>query len=222
MIVETGIIKGKKSKYYNKSEDKEIIKYSKTINLGVNSSFNIDDNVIILSETDYKQLIATNETDIKATETIKELNNIIITNENRINSLSDELEELKTEILKLTNENNINLSALTDLTNDYKATEIELTEVKRVMKQYNINNADDLQQLFKLFEFMEIDYIRVINYLNKYLELLQHRGLLQRIINKDLSGDVDKPLLKYIDLQGNKLNDDSVALNTINVDNSNE
>ena len=222
MIVETGIIKGKKSKYYNKSEDKEIIKYSKTINLGVNSSFNIDDNVIILSETDYKQLIATNETDIKATETIKELNNIIVTNENRINSLSDELEELKTEILKLTNENNINLSALTDLTNDYKATEIELTEVKRVMKQYNINNADDLQQLFKLFEFMEIDYIRVINYLNKYLELLQHRGLLQRIINKDLSVDVDKPLLKYIDLQGNKLNDDSVALNTINVDNSNE
>ena len=201
MVVETGIIKGKKSKYYNKSEDKEIIKYSKTINLGVNSSCNIDDNVIILSETDYKELIATNETDIKATETIKELNNIIVTNENRINKLSDEVEELKTEILKLTNENNINLSALTDLTNDYKATEIELTEVKRVMKQYNINNADDLQQLFKLFEFMEIDYIRVINYYETDQMHVVHHSNYARYLEEARLHMMDQLDLSYDELE---------------------
>ena len=198
MVFETGIIKGKKTRYYKQSEGKEIIRYSKTINLGVNSSFNIDDSVVVLSDDDFKNLNNNN-----ASERISELNCIIADNENIINVLSDEVAALRAEVKKLTNSNNKYLETINRLTSDNKADELELTELKRVMKHHDITSADELQQLFKLFELLEVDYIRTIDYLNKYLDMLQQRGLLQRIINKDVV--VDSPALKYIDVKGNKL-----------------
>ena len=73
MGLETGTIKGNKTKYFNKTENKEVVKYSKYVNLGVNSAFDIGDKAVVLPINLYDDLINSNKDNIKQLETIKEL-----------------------------------------------------------------------------------------------------------------------------------------------------
>lgn len=58
--MEQSQIKGSITTYFKKSENKNIERISKYINLGVNSKFNVNDVAYVLNETEYN--ILTNQT----------------------------------------------------------------------------------------------------------------------------------------------------------------
>lgn len=193
MGLETGIIKGNKTKYYNKTDDKEVVKYSKYVNLGVNSCFNIDDDVVVISKKEYDDLTATNGNE---TEIIKELNNLIDDKDNKITNLTDKMAELNREIGNINNTNTNNANKIADLTTELKAVELELTELKTIMKQYNITHADELGNLIAEFRV-------ILNYLSDCIVAYETQGRFKRFLKKTPTLDIVKQPTKLIDYRGN-------------------
>ena len=203
-------IKGTKKTQKNKNET--ITKCNRYINLGVNSTFNVGDDVYILSETEY-----TNLTD-KATANdgviISELKETITEKEKEIANLTAKITTLKTENKSLTNKvgniselqqentelNNLILSKekelakynaidIDKLTNDKETLE---TENKELSKQLGIK-TDYIVYL----EQLQTDYKELINY-------FRNKNFLTPLLNAIGLSDIDKPQLKHIDMKGNK------------------
>lgn len=214
MVLETGIIKGKKTSY-TKTDGNKVVKYSKTINLGVNSAFDCGVNVVVMAETDYNNLMNSNNIDVKATETIEQLNNTIDDKDNTINDLTSKVAELNNEIRTIGNTNSHHLETINKLTSDSKATELELTEIKAIMKQYNINGADDLNTLI-------IEFRIILNYLTDCLTAYQQQGRVNGFLKRNPTTDIGKPSTKLIDFRGNKYADNSNEVKATKVDDSKE
>ena len=212
MELETGTIKGKKTSY-TKTDGSKVVKYSKTINLGVNSAFDCGINVVVMAETDYNNLMNSNSIDIKASETIEQLNNTIDEKETTINNLTSKVAELTDEIRTIGNTNRNNLETITQLTASSKAIELELTEIKAIMKQYNINGADELNTLI-------IEFRIILNYLTDCLTAYQQQGRFNGFLKRNPTTDIGKPTTKLIDYRGNKFANNSDEVKANKVDNS--
>lgn len=210
MKIETGIIKGKKTTY-NTADGNKVVKYSKTVNLGVNSAFNIDDEIVVIAQTDYNELIKDNGNDIKANETIKELNNTLDDKEIIINNLRNEVAELKDQIQQATNTNNNNLNEISQLKDDINKMSNELTEYITTLKPYDINTADGLGNLLG-------DFKVILNYLMDCLTAYEKQGRIKRFFKQNPTLDIAKPPTKLIDYRGNKYADNSneVKANKVN------
>lgn len=215
MELETGIIKGNKTKYFNKTENKEIIKHSKYVNLGVNSNFNIGDEVVVLSNKEYNSILNGNDDAVTLKERIKELTNTIDDKDNMINNINDELEQLNKEIRNNNSENISNIAKISALTEELKTVELELTELKTILKQYDINTADGLNNLIKEFRI-------ILNYLNDCVIAYEKQNRLKRFLKQNPTIDIAKPPTNLLDYRGNPyINNDGDYINT-NVDDSNK
>lgn len=210
MKLETGIIKGKKTTY-NTTDGNKVVKYSKTINLGVNSNFNINDEVVVIAKTDYEELIKDNNKDINANETIKELNNTIDDNNTTIESLTNKVNELMDQIQQATNNNNNSLNEISKLKDDINNLSNELTKYKTTLKPYDINTADSLGNLLG-------DFRIILNYLMDCLTAYEKQGRVKRFFKQNPTLDIVKPTTKLIDYRGNKYADNSneVTTNKVN------
>lgn len=222
MLFETGIIKGNKTKYYNKTDDKEIVKYSKYINLGVNSNFNIDDNVVVLSKKYYDELMGNNNNEIKLSETIKELSNnndelmeLIKIKDNEIGNLTADNSKLKDQLQQTTITNANKSDKITKLTETTSALEQQLTEYKATLKQYDINTADDLNNLID-------EYKIILNYLNDCIIAYETQGRFKRFLKENPTIDIVKPPTKLINYRGNKYIANDGAIVTTKAPDSNK
>ena len=209
-MVETGKIKGKKTTY-STADGNKVVKYSKTINLGVNSNFNIDDDVVVIAKTEYEEIIKGNGNDIKANETIKELNNTIDDKNTTIGNLTSKVDELKDRIQQATNTNANNLNEISKLKDDINKMSNELTEYITTLKPYEINTADGLGNLLG-------DFRVILNYLMDCLTAYEKQGRVKRFFKQNPTLDIAKPSTKLIDYRGNKYADNSneVKANKIN------
>lgn len=214
MVVETGIIKGKKTTY-STADGNKVVKYSKTINLGVNSNFNIDDDVVVIAKKDYEELIKDNGNDIKANETIKELNNTLDDKETIINNLTNEVAELKDQIQQATNTNNNSLNEISNLKDDIKMMSNELTEYVTTLKPYDIKTADSLGELLG-------DFKVILNYLMDCITAYEKQGRVKRFFKQNPTLDIAKPPTKLIDYRGNKVANNSNEVKANKVDDSKE
>lgn len=214
MVVETGIIKGKKTTY-STADGNKVVKYSKTINLGVNSNFNIDDDVVVMAKKDYEELIKDNGNDINTMETIKELNNTIDDKETIINNLNNEVAELKDQIQQATNTNNNSLNEISNLKDDINKMSNELTEYVTTLKPYDINTADSLGDLLG-------DFRVILNYLMDCITAYEKQGRVKRFFKQNPTLDIAKPPTKLIDYRGNKVANNSNEVKTNKVDDSKE
>lgn len=211
-------ITGSKSSYYSKSEKRNIERTSKKVNLGVNSAFDVGDVAYVLSETEYNDLIKLTNTDAtkeitKLNETIKELNNKLnsLTNDNEtlnnankdlsvINSnLEKEISQLKDLIYnkdkELTKYNAIDVDKLQQLTTELETTNKELNTEIKTKTDYIV-----------YMEQMQTDFVKLLSYYNDYFKTYKNRNILKRIANTDVNSDIDKPMLKHLDLKGNPIN----------------
>lgn len=215
MELETGIIKGNKTKYYNKTDDKEIIKYSKYVNLGVNSSFNIDDKVVVMAKQYYDDLMAVNDDDIKLNETIKELSN----NNDELMELleikDNNIDELRDQLQQSTNTNANKSDEIINLTNSLAEVEQQLTEFKTILKQYDITTSDDLNNVFGEFRV-------ILNYLNDCLIAYEKQGRIKRFLKENPTSDIVKPATKLLDYRGNQYINNGADISANKVDNSKE
>ena len=196
MELEKRTVKGSRKKNIRQSDKKEVVKCSRYITLGVNSIFKVDDEVVIISIDDYKQL-----------------NNVTADN-NTINNLNDIINNKDAEIKELTNK----LEALQN-TNDELTSEIAMlnNEVDKY-SAYNIaellqkaNRLDTYTRLNKVQDEAIKEYKDIVRYYKDYIQELKSRGLLGRIRNIDVASNIDEPPLKFIDLNGYdvyKLTDD--------------
>ncbi len=201
--MEKGIIKGNKTTYFKKSENKTVETISKYVNLGVNSCFSIDDDVVILSETDYNKLMKEINTDAvdeidKLNETIAELNKQItkLTNDNDI--INNKLSTKQQEINKL---NNI----ITDKDNELnKYNDADVDKLNETIADLTDDNKElletlsDRQTYIIYLEQMQTDYKDIINY-------HRNKNILTPLLNAIGLSDIDKPQLKHLDIKGNKL-----------------
>lgn len=196
MELEKRTVKGSRKKNIRQSDKKEVVKCSRYITLGVNSIFNVNDEVVIISIDDYKQL-----------------NNVTADN-NTINNLNDIINNKDAEIKELTNK----LEALQN-TNDELTSEIAMlnNEVDKY-SAYNIaellqkaNRLDTYTRLNKVQDEAIKEYKDIVRYYKDYIQELKSRGLFGRIRNIDVASNIDEPPLKFIDLNGYdvyKLTDD--------------
>ena len=214
MELETGTIKGNKTTYFNKTENKEVVKYSKTINLGVNSRFNINDSVIVIAKKDYDNIITANADNIKQNETIKELNKVIDDKDNTINDLTNEVAKLNQMIQTISNTNTTNATKITDLMAELKAVELDLTAITTVMKQYNISNADELNTIF-------IDVRTALNYLSDCITAYEKQGRFKRFLKENPTTDITKPSLMLMDYKGNVNNNNGAEIINTKTNDSN-
>ena len=227
-------IKGNKSSYFKKSENKTIETISKIANLGVNSCFDVGDVVYVLSETEYNDLMETVNTDdakeiAKLNETItllkkeintltddnnklqatnKELTNTIGNNESDISKLQQEKTELNDLILskekELSKYDAIDVEKLQQENTDFETTNKELLE--------KVTNRDEY---IIYLELLQSDFKLLVQYLNTSLTLQKQRNFFNRVINKDVASDIDKPQLELIDFKGNVSDDADAPINAI-------
>lgn len=214
MKIETGIIKGKKTTY-STADGNKVVKYSKTVNLGVNSAFNIDDKIVVIAQTDYEELIKDNGNDIKANETIKELNNTIDDKETIINNLTNDVAELRDQIQQATNTNNNSLNEISKLKDDIKQMSNELTKYVTTLKPYDINTADSLGDLLG-------DFRVILNYLMDCITAYEKQSRVKRFFKHNPTIDIAKPPTKLIDYRGNKVANNSNEVKANKVDDSKE
>lgn len=215
---ETGIIKGNKTKYFKKSENKEVTKYSKYVNLGVNSNFKLDDIVAVLLINDYDNLIANNINSDElnnANETIKELNKEIDSKDKAIANLSNVNEDLTKDLANATKENATTLSAIANLKDEINSKDVKLTEIMTILKQYNIKEFEELSTLLN-------DYKVALNYLSDCIVAYETQGRFKRFLKENPTSDIRKPPLKLIDYRGNKAIAPSGEIKANKIDDSNK
>lgn len=215
MELETGTIKGNKTKYFNKSENKEVVKYSKYVNLGVNSAFDIGDKAVVLPINLYDDLINSNKDNIKQLETIKELNNTIADKDNTIADLTNKVANLNDEIRTISTTNTSNATRIADLTTELKAVELELTAITTVMKQYNITSADELNTIFN-------DVRTALNYLSDCITAYETQGRIKRFLKENPTIDIAKPPLMLMDYKGNINTGNGAEISATKVNDSNK
>lgn len=223
-------IKGKQTSYYKKSENKEIVRISKYINLGVNSAFDVDDTVIVLSAPEYDDLLSLANTDTakaiaKNDETISELNNIVA----KVTEDNNRLEFANMELLNTITDNETKLSELQAMVTELqvklsKYDAIDVEHLQDMVNSLESNNTDLLNKVTNrdeyiiYLELLQTEYKLLLQYLNSYLKLYKQRGLINRIANKDVT-DIDKPQLEMIDFKGNVSDDAKAPIITVNPDN---
>ena len=215
MGLETGTIKGNKTKYFNKTENKEVVKYSKYVNLGVNSAFDIGDKAVVLPIDDYNNIINSNDDNIKQLETIKELNNTIADKDNTIADLTNEVANLNNEIRTISTTNTSNATRIADLTTELKTVELELKELTTVLKQYNITTADELNTIFA-------DVRTALSYLSDCITAYETQGRIKRFLKENPTIDIAKPPLMLMDYKGNINTGNGAEISATKVNDSNK
>ena len=196
-------VRGSKTSYYNKSEKKTIERISKLINLGVNSPFNVGDIAYILSDDEYKELIDNNTGNDELMNDIKRLsddnNKLDATNK----ELSDKVAALSDEVASLTamiSEQEQELNKYSDLDIDKLNQSINDLEIANKELSSKVTNRDEY---IIYLELLQSDYKLLIQYLNICNDLQDKRNVFNRLINKDVASDIDKPTLELIDFKGN-------------------
>ena len=214
MAVEKRIIKGSKKKYKRQKDGKEVTKCSLYITLGVNSGFNKGDEAVIIATDEYNELLDNTTND----NAINELNNIISDKDNMIKQLTNQIKELTASNNQLNNE-------IATLTNDLSDNKNEIATLKNELSKYDAYDIDsllakskELDDFYKLSVVLHSEKIELkdaINYHIRCNDKLKSRNFLQRLFNKDVASDVDKPILKLISLNGHSLNNSDDNSNDI-------
>jgi len=197
--------------------DKAVILREDDYNSLVNNTVN--DSVV----NELKEELSNKEDNIK--QLTDKVNELLMTNNklsNDIDKLTDDVDrltddntKLSDDIDKLNNDLSIKEDGMKDLNTKLANKEDEISIINRKLAKYTAYDMEELLTKSKELESLKyyyiglqsekIEYKDVINYLNSENTLLKKRGILQRIFNKDVTTDIDKPTLKLIDLQGNSL-----------------
>lgn len=212
MLIEKKIVKGSKKKR-QKNDNTTVIKCSKYITLGVNSLFELGKEVTILYSDDYNELL-----DNATNDNTNELNNIISDKDNEIKELTNQIKELTASNKQLNND-------ITKLNNELSDSNNTIAKLNNELSKYDaydidslLNKSNELDDFYKLSVGLQSEKIElkdVINYHIRCNDKLKNRGIFQRLFNKDVADDVDKPTLKLISLNGHSLNNSDDKTNDI-------
>ena len=209
-------VKGSKTSYYNKSEKKKIERVSKQVNLGVNSAFDVGDIAYVLSDDEYKELIDNNTGNDELMNDIKQLrddnNKLDATNK----ELSDKVAALSDEVASLTamiSEQEQELNKYSNIDIDKLNQSINKLEIANKELSSKVTNRDEY---IIYLELLQSDYKLLIQYLNICNDLKDKRNFFNRMINKDVASDVDKPSLDLIDFKGNVSDKENAPIIHIN------
>lgn len=224
--MEQSQIKGSTTTYFKKSENKNIERISKYINLGVNSKFNVNDVAYVLNETEYNNLIDKANTDAvkqiaKLNETISELNKQItnLTDDketliNTNNKLSNKLATYETQITELKQMNQQTAQENKTLTNQLnKYVNIDVDKLQMKTETLTDENKDllinikEMDKYIIYLEQLQTDYKELINY-------NRNKNFLTPLLNAIGLSDVVKPQLKHLDMKGHQLNKDNEPILT--------
>lgn len=220
MDYEIKIVKGTTKKYNTVSGEK--VSISKRIDLGVNSLFDVNDEVVILSYDTLNDLI-----EGAGVDSIDKLESIYnkdkaLENENKklyakINELMDLLSMKDDNIDELVNVNNINNVKIRELEKDVAVFEsIDVNKLRGKVdeldllkdKLLNLNERlDNKSNVISLLQNQIMEYIQLVNYKNSIINALEKQGVLSKLMGKDVRAGLIKPSLFLINETGN-LKDD--------------
>lgn len=220
MDYETKIVKGTTKKYNTVSGEK--VSISKRIDLGVNSLFDVNDEVVILSYDTLNDLI-----EGAGVDSIDKLESIYnkdkaLENENKklyakINELMDLLSMKDDNIDELVNVNNTNNVKIRELEKDVAVFEsIDVNKLRGKVdeldllkdKLLNLNERlDNKSNVISLLQNQIMEYIQLVNYKNSIINALEKQGVLSKLMGKDVRAGLIKPSLFLINETGN-LKDD--------------
>ena len=220
MDYETKIVKGTTKKYNTVSGEK--VSISKRIDLGVNSLFDVNDEVVILSYDTLNDLI-----EGAGVDSIDKLESIYnkdkaLENENKklyakINELMDLLSMKDDNIDELVNVNNTNNVKIRELEKDVAVFEsIDVNKLRGKVdeldllkdKLLNLNDRlDNKSNVISLLQNQIMEYIQLVNYKNSIINALEKQGVLSKLMGKDVRAGLIKPSLFLINETGN-LKDD--------------
>lgn len=215
---EKKIVKGTSKKYKTVNGiEKESV--SKRIDLGVNSAFDVDDEVVVLSIDDFNKLTNDNADEIHVLKNISSGKDDTIA---ELNASNDKLNQ------KLQNK----LDLINDITDKLKASEKKVKELesdvsalKEKADKYDAVDVDDLKSksdeldktknaIIKLQNDMILvidiigDYKLLVDYKDNIITALNKQGFLDKYIrSKDVTDDLKEPALKNIDTAGELLKD---------------
>ena len=196
---EKKIVKGT-SKKYNTKKDGEKESVSKRIDLGVNSAFDVDEEVIILSIDDFNKL-----TDGNADE-IQVLKNISADKDDRITKLSASNDKLNQEL-------QAKLDLINELTGKLKASEKTVKELKSDVSEKDNIIADNEKAI--------ADKDAEINQLNETNgdlsdKLDKSKGYLLK--KDDIITGLEKDLAKYDGIDVSALKDKADKYDAVDID----
>lgn len=220
MDYEIKIVKGTTKKYNTVSGEK--VSISKRIDLGVNSLFDVNDEVVILSYDTLNDLIKGAGVDsIDKLESIYNKDKAL-ENENKklyakINELMDLLSMKDDNIDELVNVNNTNNVKIKELEKDVAVFEsIDVNKLRGKVdeldllkdKLLNLNERlDNKSNVISLLQNQIMEYIQLVNYKNSIINALEKQGVLSKLMGKDVRAGLIKPSLFLINETGN-LKDD--------------
>ena len=220
MDYEIKIVKGTTKKYNTVSGEK--VSISKRIDLGVNSLFDVNDEVVILSYDTLNDLIKGAGVDsIDKLESIYNKDKAL-ENENKklyakINELMDLLSMKDDNIDELVNVNNTNNVKIKELEKDVAVFEsIDVNKLRGKVdeldllkdKLLNLNERlDNKSNVISLLQNQIMEYIQLVNYKNSIINALEKQGVLSKLMGKDVRAGLIKPPLFLINETGN-LKDD--------------
>lgn len=220
MDYEIKIVKGTTKKYNTVSGEK--VSISKRIDLGVNSLFDVNDEVVILSYDTLNDLIKGAGVDsIDKLESIYNKDKAL-ENENKklyakINELMDLLSMKDDNIDELVNVNNTNNVKIKELEKDVAVFEsIDVNKLRDKVdeldllkdKLLNLNERlDNKSNVISLLQNQIMEYIQLVNYKNSIINALEKQGVLSKLMGKDVRAGLIKPPLFLINETGN-LKDD--------------
>lgn len=220
MDYEIKIVKGTTKKYNTVSGEK--VSISKRIDLGVNSLFDVNDEVVILSYDTLNDLIKGAGVDsIDKLESIYNKDKAL-ENENKklyakINELMDLLSMKDDNIDELVNVNITNNVKIKELEKDVAVFEsIDVNKLRDKVdeldllkdKLLNLNERlDNKSNVISLLQNQIMEYIQLVNYKNSIINALEKQGVLSKLMGKDVRAGLIKPPLFLINETGN-LKDD--------------
>lgn len=201
---------------YNKKDGK-VNKINKYLNLGVNSLFNVDDEVIIISADDFDSIATADAptTDDKSLlDEISKLEKTIEDKDNKIKQLKDSYSKLNDsvdEVKALLLSKDSTIDELEKKLVKYDAVDVD--EFKEKLASLNKQNDDLNSELRKsnkiimMLQNQKMEYKDLVNYNIRIADAYKNQGMLNKLLGRDATAEIIKPNLKLLDESGNVIAD---------------
>lgn len=201
---------------YNKKDGK-VNKINKYLNLGVNSLFNVDDEVIIISADDFDSIATADAptTDDKTLlDEISKLEKTIEDKDNEIKQLKDSYSKLNDsvdEVKALLLSKDSTIDELEKKLVKYDAVDVD--EFKEKLASLNKQNDDLNSELRKsnkiimMLQNQKMEYKDLVNYNIRIADAYKNQGMLNKLLGRDATAEIIKPNLKLLDESGNVIAD---------------
>ena len=201
---------------YNKKDGK-VNKINKYLNLGVNSLFNVDDEVIIISADDFDSIAtadAPTPDDKSLLDEISKLEKTIEDKDNEIKQLKDSYSKLNDsvdEVKALLLSKDSTIDELEKKLVKYDAVDVD--EFKEKLTSLNKQNDDLNSELRKsnkiimMLQNQKMEYKDLVNYNIRIADAYKNQGMLNKLLGRDATAEIIKPNLKLLDESGNVIAD---------------